>query len=194
MVESSREQTRVVSAEFPRDLLPLLRCSRDGGPLELAAELRSGAVGIIEGRLRCETCASEYRIEDGIACLLEGSLTSEDEHEIAMIDAGHACTWPDHYVPPADGWRSEYWDRMEIPFHLAELEPLDGCRVLEFGCGDGRFTILMAQMGARVLAVDFSLTALHKLAWWLQIGVAPTTYQTVHRCSTADVRAHIGLV
>jgi uncharacterized protein YbaR (Trm112 family) len=113
MLESSAEQTAVVSTEFPRDLLPLLRCSRDAGPLVIAAELQSGAVGIIEARLRCSTCACEYRIEDGIACLMEGSLTPEDEHEIAILDAVHASTWPDRFVPPPAGWRSEMWDLLE---------------------------------------------------------------------------------
>ena len=194
MVESGTEQGEVVSAEFPRDLFPLLRCSRDAGPLVIVEELRSGAVGIIEARLQCSTCAVEYRIEDGIARLIEGTLTPEVEHEMAIINAGHACLRPGPFVPPALGWRSELSDFLEIPPHLAELEPLDSCRVLEFGCGDGRFTLLMAQMGAQVLAVDFSINALRKLAWWLRSGVAPTAYQPVYRCSVADQRRHVGLV
>lgn len=192
MLESGTEQTGVVSGEFPRDLFPLLRCSRDAGPLVIVEELQSGAVGIIEARLRCGTCAAEYRIEDGIARLLEGPLTPEGKHEIAIIDGGHACIRPGPFVPPALGWRSELNDLLEIPPHLAELEPLDSCRVLELGCGDGRFTMLMAQLGARVLAVDFSINALRKLAWWLPSGVAPTAYQPVG--SSADLRGHVGLV
>ena len=148
-------------------------CAASVGLVPRRAETRSGETGIIEGRLRCGTCGSEYRIDEGIACLID-SLTPEDEHEIAIIDAGHAELRPTRFIPPATGWRSELSDRLEIPPHLEELEPLDGCRVLEFGCGDGRFTILMAQMGAQVLAVDFSFNALRKLAWWLQIGIAPT--------------------
>jgi len=188
------DQTGVVFAEFPRDLLPLLRCSRDGGPLVIAADLRSGVVGIIEARLRCSTCTAEYRIEDGIARLMEGTLTHEVKHEMAIIDAGHAFIRPGPFVPPALGWRSELSDLVEIPPHLEELKPLDSCRVLELGCGDGRFTMLMAQMGARILAVDFSINALQKLAWRLPSGVAPTAYQPVHLCSATDLRGHIGLV
>ena len=194
MLKSSTEHTGVVSAEFPRDLLLLLRCSRDAGPLVITAELQSGAVGIIEARLRCGTCAAEYRIKDGIARLMEGTLTAESEHELASRDAGYACTPPGPFVPPAVGWRSELSDLLEIPDHLAALEPLDNCRVLELGCGDGRFTMLMAQMGARILAIDFSINGLRKLAWRLPSGIAPTAYRPGHRYSVADLRGNIGLV
>jgi ubiquinone/menaquinone biosynthesis C-methylase UbiE len=37
---------------------------------------------------------------------------------------------------------------------LAELTPVDGLRVLELGCGDGRVTFRLAEKGASVLAVD----------------------------------------
>ena len=194
MLESSSEQKNIVSTEFPRDLLPLLRCSRDAGPLVITTELKSGAVGIIEASLRCNTCAAEYRIEDGIARLMDGLLTPEDEHEMAIRDTLNAHTQPVGFVPPAYGWRSELSDLLEIPPFLSELEPLDRCRVLEIGCGDGRFTMLMAQMGARIIAIDFSINALRKLAWRLPSGVAPTTFKPVHRYPVADLRGHVGLV
>jgi ubiquinone/menaquinone biosynthesis C-methylase UbiE len=37
---------------------------------------------------------------------------------------------------------------------LAELAPMDGLRVLEVGCGDGRVTFQVAAATASVLAVD----------------------------------------
>jgi ubiquinone/menaquinone biosynthesis C-methylase UbiE len=37
---------------------------------------------------------------------------------------------------------------------LARLAPLDGLRVLELGCGDGRLTFRYAHASATVLAVD----------------------------------------
>jgi ubiquinone/menaquinone biosynthesis C-methylase UbiE len=37
---------------------------------------------------------------------------------------------------------------------LAESAPLDGMRVLELGCGDGRLTFRYANAAASVLAVD----------------------------------------
>lgn len=37
---------------------------------------------------------------------------------------------------------------------LAELAPVDGLRVLELGCGDGRVTFQIARDAASVFAVD----------------------------------------
>ena len=37
---------------------------------------------------------------------------------------------------------------------LAQIAPLDGLRVLELGCGDGRLTFRYADAAASVLAVD----------------------------------------
>jgi ubiquinone/menaquinone biosynthesis C-methylase UbiE len=37
---------------------------------------------------------------------------------------------------------------------LARIAPLDGLRVLELGCGDGRLTFRYADVAASVLAVD----------------------------------------
>jgi len=37
---------------------------------------------------------------------------------------------------------------------LAEIAPVDGLRVLELGCGDGRITFEIAPSAASILAVD----------------------------------------
>lgn len=194
MSEADTSGARVSAVTFPRDLLPLLRCSRDAGVLTAGEELPSGGAGIVDARLVCTACAAEYRIEDGIARLLDGPLTPEDQHEIALRNVEYASTTPDCFVPPDFGWRSELSDWLEIPPHLAALEPLDGCRVLELGCGDGRYTILMGHLGARVLAVDFSINALRKLSHWLLSGIAPTAYRPARRLPAAILSSRIGLV
>lgn len=160
----------------------------------MTAELRSGSFGIIDAQLVCETCSAEYLIKDGIARMLQETLTPENRHEMAIRDVEYACTEPAPFVPPAFGWRSELSDSIEIPPKLAALDPLYNCRTLEFGCGDGRCTMLMAQMGAQVIAVDFSINALYRMAGWLPSGVAPTTFQTVRRYPHKDLRPRIGLV
>ncbi len=85
-------------------------------------------------------------------------------------------------------------DHLEIPPHLAALQPLRGRTVLELGCGDGRFTMLMAGMEARVLAVDFSIGALRQMAQRLPTGIAPTAYQPGGRLVGTDLRGRVGLV
>ena len=180
--------------EFPRDLLPLLRCSSDAAALKLTDEVRSGEIGIIQGRLRCTRCGLTYRIEDGIARMLrEEHLSHEDRHEIAIRDIEYGCTDGEPFVPPEASWRSELSDLVEIPALLRMLAPLDGARVLELGCGDGRLTMLMAQMGAQVIALDFSINGLRRMAGWLSSGAAPTVYRP-KKCRTGDLRPFIGLV
>jgi len=148
---------------------------------------------VTDGSLRCSECSAEYPIENGIARLMTHALTPEMEHELALKDQEYAAM-PDIFEPPPSGWRSEFADRIEIPPHLDALEPLEGCRVLELGCGDGRFTLLMAQLGAEVLAIDFSIAALHKLADSLSSGAAPTTYRVAPRRPEGSLTAHVGLV
>ncbi|HYX68500.1 MAG TPA: methyltransferase domain-containing protein [Terriglobales bacterium] len=180
-------------AGFPRDLLALLRCCRDAGPLELAAESQGDDGCVIEGRLRCATCGGEYRVEQGIARLMPATLTAEDEHEMSARDRQNASADAGLFVAPMFGWRSRVSDLLEIPPHLDALQP-EACTVLECGCGDGRFTILMAQLGARVLAVDFSINALRALASRLPSGIAPTAYRLRRRAEATDVRGRVGLV
>ena len=79
-----------------------------------------------------------------------------------------------------------------MPSALAARRPLGNCTVLEIGCGDGRFTMLVVQLGARVLAVDVSIGALQKLALRLASGVAPTTF--ISGGPSKDFRARVGLV
>lgn len=165
---------------FPRDFLPLLRCVFDSGELSVCLEVQSDESAIADGSIRCAKCAREYQIENGIVRLMADSFTDEDLHEIALRNEEYNAM-PDVFAPSTSGWRSEFIDRIEIPPHLAALQPLEGSRVLEIGSGDGRFTILMAQLGADVLAVDFSIEGLQKAKKNLQFGRAPTTYKVACR-------------
>ena len=65
-----------------------------------------------------------------------------------------------------DGYGDKEWDRHEIrPFdqvsfhvhrHYLSGFVRDGDRVLEAGAGAGRFTVELAQLGARIVATDIS--------------------------------------
>ena len=157
--------------QFPRDMVPLLRCNIDSGELKLTKELRVVADGVLDAELRCGICGAEFRIENGIACLLPDWLTPEDKLEMSIRDRiDYDCTNPSSFVPPAEGWRSVLSDRLEVPAHLDELQTSPSHTVLELACGDGRFTALIAKTGARILAVDFSINALRLLALRLPAG------------------------
>lgn len=143
--------------------------------------------------MRRVECSEEYQVESGIVCLMTDALTQETQHEIALRKQEYE-TMPDTFVPPTSGWRTEFADRIEIPPHLNALQLMEGHRVLEIGCGDGRFTIPMVQLGADVLAVDFSIEALLTMSRNVSSGVAPTTYKVVPRRPADAVRRHVGLV
>ena len=156
---------------FPGDMIHLLRCNMDDGQLALDEQPPGDAGGVLNAVLRCKTCRTEYRIEGGIACLLPHQLTQENKHEMSIRDAiDYACSEPSPFIPPAEGWRSVLSDTLEVPAHLDELQVLPSHTVLELACGDGRFTSLIAETGARVLAVDFSINALRLLAQRLPLG------------------------
>jgi SAM-dependent methyltransferase len=180
--------------QFPRDMVPLLRCNIDSGELALAEEVRSDADGVWDAVLRCKACGAEFRIEDGIARLLPDRLTPEDQHEMSIRDTiDYDCTNPSSFVPPAEGWRSLLSDRLEVPEHLDELETLPTSTVVELACGDGRFTSLIAKTGARILAVDFSINALRLLACRLpggaKVGRVHADINQLHLASRAFDRA-----
>jgi SAM-dependent methyltransferase len=121
--------------------------------------------------LRCKSCGAEFRIEDGIARMLPTQLSAEDQHEMSIRDTiDYDCTNPGPFVPPLDGWRSVLSDMLEVPPHLNGLRSSGGNTVLELACGDGRFTIPIAETGARILAVDFSINSLRLLGHRMPSG------------------------
>ena len=113
----------LIANQFPRDMVLLLRCNIDSGELTLTKELRVVADGVLDAVLHCRICGAEYRIENGIACLLPYWLTPEDKLEMSIRDTiDYDCTNPSSFVPPAEGWRSVLSDRLEVPAHLDELQ------------------------------------------------------------------------
>jgi SAM-dependent methyltransferase len=175
--------------KFPRRFLSSLRCIKDASPLSVSAALQSDENGITEGTLQCAECFREYPIEDGILRLMSDSLTKENHHEITLLNQAYG-SMPDDFEPPKVGWRSELNDRIEIPPHLDGLQLRPGHNVLEVGCGDGRYTVLMSELGAHVLAFDFCIEALKRTSKNLAVGSAPTTFKVIAAAS----RGEVGLV
>lgn len=165
------ERGRLKVRQFPIDMVPLLRCNSDAGELAIDRKLRGDGDGILDAVLSCKACGAVFRIEDGIARMLPDRLSLEDKHEMSIRDLiDYDCTNTGPFIPPPDGWRSVLSDMLEIPPHLIGLRSSPSHTVLELACGDGRLTTLIAETGARILAVDFSVNALHLLAHRLPSG------------------------
>ena len=70
----------------------------------------------------------------------------------------------DYYNRKANDWDSissyafgdEFFDREDIRRVLRVVDIKKGERILDAGCGTGRYAIEFARLGARVLAVDAS--------------------------------------
>lgn len=136
---------------FPVRLIDTVRCTKDGGRLRLDRP-EGGADSIAEGKLHCEKCGVVYRIENGILEMLEDAaqLNERSRFEMATRDAEAV-----HEVDPNDLRGS-----MEVPRTLALLGNTDGKRLLEIGCGTGRYTRALAGRCDALLAVDFSRDSL----------------------------------
>ena len=180
--------------QFPVDMVPLLRCNNDAGELAIAKGLRGDGDGVLDAVLRCKICGAEFRIEDGIARLLPSQLSPEDQLEMSIRDAiDYDCTNPGPFVPPPEGWRSVLSDMLEVPPHLNALQSSPSSTVLELACGDGRLTTLIAETGARILAVDFSINALrllaHRLPSGARVGPVHADINQLHVASRSFDRA-----
>jgi len=89
-----------------------------------------------------------------------------------------------------DRWAEEYDDAdpttlLDEPFLLSMLKPFDGCRVLDLGCGTGRYLRRAAQPGIEVVGLDLSRAMLARArrsmapapsVSWIQASVAPLPF------------------
>lgn len=84
-----------------------------------------------------------------------------------------------------DRWATDYNDAdpstiLDEPFVLSMVQPLDGCRVLDLGCGTGRYLRLAGQGASAVVGMDLSRAMLARarrqterslVARWVQASV-----------------------
>jgi SAM-dependent methyltransferase len=141
-------------------LLDILRCPSCGGLLDLA-ESRASASEIQEGTLRCRSCAGTYPIEASIPRFAprdnySGSFGFQwNEFRRTQLDSHSG-----HPISRDRFFRQSGWSPAE----------LRGRRVLDLGCGSGRFAEIALSTGAEVVAVDYSTAA---DACWLNLGENP---------------------
>ena len=125
------------SALAERLRCPSCRCS-----LELDVDLIFRETGrIAEGRLLCASCQTEYPITRGIPRFVEA--------EGYVASFGRQWTRYTVEQPSED----EDVFQAKTGFTFSELAERD---LLDAGCGGGRYSLVAARKGARVLAVDMS--------------------------------------
>jgi SAM-dependent methyltransferase len=146
--------------QFAVDLLRLLRCPHGSGRLVATSDERA----IVDGVVRCECCAREYRVSQGILSLVDASaLHPEGANEMGIRDRDTAGY-------DAEIARIGKVDDAETIPTMQELGPLGSTTVLELGCGTGRYTLRMLPECGALLATDFSLGSLLALARKLPDG------------------------
>ena len=125
-----------------------LICPACEGPLDLSVA-KSEAEEIMEGELRCATCAASFPITRGIPRFANLSEVESDKRATAE---GFGWQWQhftqedEHYAEQFLGWITP----VQPEFFRDKV-------VLEGGCGKGRHTMLAAGWGAReVIGIDLS--------------------------------------
>ena len=73
---------------------------------------------------------------------------------------------------------------------LAELAPMDGLRILEVGCGDGRLTFQVAPATASVLAIDPDAERVENARRSLPVELAEKVRFEVQAAAEVDVPRH----
>ncbi|MBC8550656.1 MAG: methyltransferase domain-containing protein [Candidatus Brocadiales bacterium] len=139
-------------------ILEYIKCPECNGSL-IVSRVDKGSDGEIdEGQLKCEKCAHDYSVIDGIPVLLPAHISNADEHEIRKKVSDEAAQ-------TVDNWRSQY-----DPHHFRELAHLrlhsyieqleiQNPRVLDIGVGWGvNYIPLLSDI--ELWGMDFSLESL----------------------------------
>src|SRR5216683_8130647 len=135
------------------EALDFLICPSCGGQLALASDAPPAESDgqIMTGELVCTTCASKFKIRDGVPILLPANLASV-ELETASRFAEEWTRWSDL----RDYYEKEFFD------WVAPLTPKDfkGQLVFEGGCGKGRHAAIVAGHGAKaIVSLDLGESA-----------------------------------
>lgn len=152
---------------FPIALISAFRCTNDGTALRLdrCSQLCENQRLVLRGALLCDACSRAFAIDDGILSLLNTDALDEESQRERTIRNKRASK-----AARANGpaWYDNECGHAELIPTLDALSAGPGMMVLEFGCGDGRYTLLLAGECKWVVAVDFAAESLRTLRQRLQ--------------------------
>lgn len=171
-----------------RQLLQWLVCPHCHGPLELAIQAEP-AGEIEDGTLQCVKCPKDYPIVRGIPRFVP----SEN------YAASFGRQWNKFARLQLDSQNGSSFSRQRF-YSITEWDPseLNGKLVLDAGCGAGRFSEVVQQDGAQVVAVDLSsavdacrrnLSSKSQIHW-----VQASIYELPFRDGTFDYVYCIGVI
>jgi SAM-dependent methyltransferase len=140
-----------------KNQIAFLRCPDDGHELAVAKADVDAAGAIVQGSLACVRCDRCFEVRDGIIIMRnDASVHTESRNEELQRDQD---------ARQAEfAWEEDSASASEIDSTLAALDPLEQMSVLELGCGCGRYTHRLARRAENVIAVDFSIGSLRRLA------------------------------
>ena len=164
-------------------LLEILACPDCGGRVRLRASTADGSSGIGQGTLECDGCSRRYPITGGIPRMLPAGTdhVRRDDAERTAAHFANEFTSPELVKEDADisserdveyyfysrtGVDPDVYERMPGSLYRFDIEEsanpyrpddsfLRDKRVLDAGCGPGRFTVVAAQTASHVVGLDF---------------------------------------
>ena len=129
-----------------RDLLTILVCPSCRSDLALTAEESVGVI-VESGVLRCSSCSREYPITRGVPRFVPlENYAGSFGYQWNRFPRTQLDSFSGKPITRTRFFESVGW----IPSEMA------GRRVLDVGCGSGRFAEVAMSTGARVVAVDYS--------------------------------------
>jgi SAM-dependent methyltransferase len=126
------------------ELSDLLCCPRDQ-----AAPLRVG-----DDALSCPACGTSFPVVDGIVVFLSAQQLSDSEEREKEFRSAESAAY--------DGLYAGYTDAVEVPSVMRRVGRPTG-PVLDAGCGTGRITKALVELGLPVVAVDYSDACLRRM-------------------------------
>jgi ubiquinone/menaquinone biosynthesis C-methylase UbiE len=108
-------------------------------------ELKEGAE-----QYECPSCRRIYPVQGGIPRFLP-DLSSGEQQVKGSFDLEHSRYLDSHYLHFTPRLVQQWLDEIQLP-----ADWFKGKVVLDAGCGSGRWTYAMAQLGATVVAIDLT--------------------------------------